>query len=169
MQIRQIQVACDAFQDRLTLRISTQANEEFRVWFTRRYLRELWPLLSRMLAGHLAPGPQLAGQQSNNEAPTFSQPFNEDNPVYPLGAAPLLASEATLEAVGEGLARLTFREGRERSFNLSLTADLLQSLCAMLRASAEQAGWNLTLDYQQTMPSKATANMPSNNTPHLLH
>lgn len=169
MQIRQIQVACDVVQDRLTLRVSTQANEEFRVWFTRRYLRELWPLLSRMLAGHLAPSALAPGKQPNHEAPTFGQTFNDDNPVYPLGAKPLLASEATLEAVGEGLARLSFREGRERSFNLSLNADLLQSLCSMLRASAEQAGWNLTLDYQQTLAGNATANMPSNNTPHLLH
>ncbi len=41
MQIRQIQVARDALQDRLTLRISSQADEEFRVWLTRRFLREL--------------------------------------------------------------------------------------------------------------------------------
>jgi len=53
MQIRQIQVAGDALQDRLVLRIGTGADEEIRVFFTRRFLRELWPHLTAMLAGHL--------------------------------------------------------------------------------------------------------------------
>ena len=148
MQIRQIQVARDAVQDRLTLRVATQANEELRVWITRRYLRDLWPHLAAMLAGHLAPKPRTAGiTQPSTGQPSFEQAFKDDNPLYPLGATPLLASEATLVAAGEGQATLTFREGRERSFNLNLNADLMQALCAMLRASAEQAGWDLALDY----------------------
>jgi tRNA 5-methylaminomethyl-2-thiouridine biosynthesis bifunctional protein len=43
MQIRQLQVACDHLQDRLLLRVATQADEEYRIWLTRRFLRDLWP------------------------------------------------------------------------------------------------------------------------------
>lgn len=150
MNIRQIQVANDSVQDRLVLRIGTQGNEEIRIFITRRFLRELWPHLTGMLAGHLGARPLLkpAGE-TGAEAPvaTFSEPFREDNSTYPLGANPLLASEATLEAAGDGVCRLLVREGRERSFNLNLNADLLQALCAMLRAASEQAAWNLQLDY----------------------
>jgi hypothetical protein len=39
-------------QDRLVLRIGTGADEEIRVFFTRRFLRELCPHLTAMLAGH---------------------------------------------------------------------------------------------------------------------
>jgi hypothetical protein len=40
-------------QGRLALRIATEANEEFRIHFTRSFLRELLPHLTAMPAGHL--------------------------------------------------------------------------------------------------------------------
>ena len=50
MQIRQLQVACDHLQDRLLLRVATQADEEVRIWLTRRFLRDLWPHLAYTLS-----------------------------------------------------------------------------------------------------------------------
>lgn len=156
MQIRQIQVANDSLQDRLVLRIATQANEEIRVFFTRRFLKELWPHLIAMLLDHLAVQPTLSTDEAietnPEEAASFEKPFTNDDPIYPLGSMPLLASEATLEAAGPGLARLLLREARERSFNMNLNAELLQALCAMLRAASDQAGWELGLDYGKPAP-----------------
>lgn len=170
MQIRQLQVARDAVQDRLTLRVATQANEEYRVWITRRYLRELWPHLTAMLAGHLAARPRQASEAPAKAAQaSFEQPFKDDNPLYPLGSTPLLASEATLAEAGEGLARLTFREGRERAFNLNLNAELMQALCAMLRAAADQAAWDLALDYAPAVPGETPAMPAGDKKPGLLH
>ena len=148
MQIHQIQIANDSVQDRLLLRIGTQANEEFRVFITRRFLRELWPHLAAMLAGHLQQPPASIPEADAPLPADFSQPFAADNPLFPLGATPLLASEATLDASGQGSARLTLREARERHLTLDLNGELLQALCAMLRAASEQAGWELALDYQ---------------------
>lgn len=149
MQIRQLQVAHDAVQDRLLLRIATQSREEIRVFLTRRFLRELWPA---------SPG------ESGNA--TFSEPFAEDNPTYPLGSAPLLASEATIDPLADGGCKLTLREGRERSINLNLTPDLLQALCAMLRATAGKAGWDLPLAYDQPAPPVPAPDTPAKK---LLH
>jgi hypothetical protein len=143
MQIRQLQVARDSIQDRLTLRIGTQSREEIRVFITRRFLRELWPGLAGLLP---APAARPTGGAEPANA-TFSEPFAEDNPTYPLGSTPLLASEATLDPAGDSGCKLTLREGRERSVNLNLNSDLLQALCSMLRAASEQAGWDLSLDY----------------------
>jgi peptidoglycan/LPS O-acetylase OafA/YrhL len=164
MQIRQIQVANDSVQDRLVLRIATQANEEIRVFFTRRFLRELWPHLIAMLLDHLttAPAfspetPQAETASESDAGPTFEKPFSNDDPTFPLGSQPLLASEATLEAAGPGLARLILREARERSFNLNLNAELLQALCSMLRASSDQAGWELGLDYGKPTAAQASS------------
>jgi hypothetical protein len=148
MSLRQIQVANDSVQDRLVLRIGTTANEEIRVFFTRRFLREIWPHMTALLAGHLAAKP-VTSPDENSEPAHFDQAFQDSNPTYPLGANPLLASEASFEITGEGSARLTLREGRERSFNINLNAELLQALCAMLRAASEQNGWDLALDYSQ--------------------
>jgi len=160
MQISQLQVANDSIQDRLVLRIATQSNEEIRIHITRRFLRELWPYLTTMLSGHLASHPSFSNANDvGNESPTtFDQPFHEKNPSFPLGSNPLLASEATLETAGEGLARLILREGRERSCNLSLNAELLQALCAMLRAASEQANWNIALDYKVALSPATSSN-----------
>jgi hypothetical protein len=169
MQIRQIQVANDPVQDRLVLRIGTHANEEIRVFFTRRFLHELWPHLLAMLSGHLAAGPALNAPTPDNpaEPASFDQPFQDNSPTYPLGSTPILATEATLEATGPGAARMTVREARERSFNLNLNAELLQALCAMLRAASEQAHWDLALDYGKPLPLDTPA--PAKPRKTLLH
>ncbi len=64
--------------------------------------------------------------------------------------SPLLASEVKLSPVSDGIVQITFREGRERSFNLSLNAEMLQALCAMLRNTAKQSAWDLVLDYDKS-------------------
>ncbi|MGE5470265.1 MAG: hypothetical protein ACM3X0_05650 [Bacteroidota bacterium] len=164
MQIRQLQVATDSVQDRLVLRVATEANEEFRVFFTRRFLREVWPHLSRLLARQLAAASAVGGEKTAGDEPaSFEQAFKEDHPFYPLGATPLLASEASFEQASDEMTRLILREGRERSFSLNLTAELLQALCSMLRAASEQAKWDLGLNYET--PS-ATSPAPGKS---LLH
>jgi len=157
MPVRQIQVANDSVQDRLVLRIGTSNNEEIRVFFTRRFLRDIWPHMAAMLTGHLAATNFVPSEEdestdeSTNDSPaeiaSFDLAFQDDNPTFPLGAKPLLATEAILEANGDGAASLTLREARERSFKLSLNAELLQALCSMLRAANEHAEWDLALDY----------------------
>lgn len=146
MQIRQLQVACDHLQDRLLLRVATQADEEYRIWLTRRFLRDLWPHLAGLLGQQPAPLP-LAAEAAPARTASFEQAFRDDKATYPLGATPRLTSEVKFDTMSDGSFNLTFREGRERSFLLALTPDLLQMLCAMLRAGAEQAQWNLALDY----------------------
>ena len=163
MAVRQLQVANDSVQDRLILRIATDSNEEIRIFLTRRFLREVWPHLSRLLASQLAHASESADSASEHEAASFEQPFKEDNPTYPLGSTPLLASEVTFEGSTDNFTRLIFREGRERSFSLALNSELLQALCSMLRAASEQAKWDLGLNYQST---SAVATTPGKS---LLH
>lgn len=159
MPVRQMQIANDSVQDRLVLRVATEANEEFRIFFTRRFLREVWPHLSHLLAGKIDATPAVDDRESsdNDDAASFEQAFKEDNPSYPLGANPLLASEASIEQAGDEMARLVLREGRERSFSLNLNPELLQALCAMLRAGAEQAKWDLDLNYESPSAIRAPA------------
>ncbi len=156
MQIRQLQVACDQLQDRLLLRISTQDDEEYRIWLTRRFLRELWPHLSR-LAGKQSAATPIVGDLPGDDAVNFDELFSDQNATFPLGSTPLLSSEVKVDTLSDGTFNLSFREGRERSFQLALDGDLLQTLCAMLRAGAEHAQWNLGLD-----DAPATASTPPN-------
>ena len=80
----------------------------------------------------------------------------------------MLAAEATLEAAGEGLWRLILREMRERGVTLNLNGELLQALCSMLRATAGQAAWDLTLDYAGAAPASTPAT-PAPQGNKLLH
>ncbi|MDP2881904.1 MAG: hypothetical protein Q8N89_10010 [Azonexus sp.] len=154
MQIRQLQVACDQVQDRLLLRISTQDDEEYRIWLTRRFLRELWPHLAR-LTGKEAAAMPVVSEIPVGEAVDFEQPFSDENATYPLGSTPLLSSELKVDTLSDGTFNLTFREGRERSFQVAMNVELLQTLCAMLRAGAEHAQWSLPLD-DAPVPTSAT-------------
>ncbi len=174
MQLRQIQVAHDTVQDRLILRVATQANEEFRIFLTRRFLRKLWPRLVDMVATPLIvpamdSNPEAADSSANA---TFDEPFRDADSTFPLGSTPLLASECQLTKHSDGALHLTFREARERSFNLVLDAGLLQALCAMLRAAVDKASWDLTLDYGSTVPATETPVPPLTGGPEkhgLLH
>lgn len=151
MHIRQLQVACDRLQDRLLLRVATQADEEYRIWLTRRFLGDLWPHLAGLLGQPAAPQAAV-GEAAPAEQASFEQPFTDDKATYPLGTSPLLTSELKVDTLADGSFNLTFREGRERRLQLSLTPQLLHMLCAMLRAGAEQAQWNLALDYAPAAP-----------------
>jgi hypothetical protein len=47
MDLGQLQVAYDAVQDRLLMRVNTTAGQEVRVWLTRRLVGDLWPTWQR--------------------------------------------------------------------------------------------------------------------------
>lgn len=164
MRIRQLQVACDQLQDRLLLRISTQDDEEYRIWLTRRFLRDLWPHLSR-LAGKQAVKAPVITELPDDDPAHFETPFSDENATFPLGSTPLLSSEVKVDTLGDGTFNLTFREVRERSFQLALNGELLQTLCTMLRAGAEHALWDLALD---DVPATASAT-PRNELLSRLH
>ncbi|MGL4577099.1 MAG: hypothetical protein ACRCV9_20095 [Burkholderiaceae bacterium] len=47
MELAQLQIVYDAFQDRLLMRVNTTAGHEVRAWLTRRLLHDLWPTWQR--------------------------------------------------------------------------------------------------------------------------
>src|SRR5574343_769635 len=114
MQLRQLQVGTDSIQDRLLLRFSTAQNEEFRVWLTRRFLRQIWSSMLQM-SERLGPLPssiQNGGDETGlpSGTGTFEPNFIEEDPIYPLGRIPVLASEAKLDLLDKRNFRLTLSE-----------------------------------------------------------
>lgn len=155
MRIRQIQVSYDPLSDRLLLRLATATREEFRVHVTRRFLRGLWPqlmrALERELAGAPAPSPDAGAERSGS----FDQPYAGDADRYPLGLAPVLATEVMIEPTGERKCNIVLREPKERSVSFVVDRELMQALCSMLRAGSRSAEWGLTLDYASAGPAAA--------------
>ena len=171
MSIHQLQVSFDAIQDRLVLRVSTTASEEIRAHLTRRFVREIWPHLTRVLSGHLggtAPrGEGPAADQTRKSDGTFSEPFKDDKLTRPLGSTPLLVAECQIEAPAAGRCRLTLREPRERSLVLELDRSLMEIFCSMLRAAATAADWGLSLEYDAQPATPAPE--PDDTLPKVLH
>lgn len=172
MSIHQLQVAFDAVQDRLVLRVATTANEEIRAHLTRRFVREIWPHLMRVLNGHLGgtvpAGEGPAADQARKGDGTFNEPFKDDKLTRPLGNSPLMVAECQIEAPAPGRCRLVLREPRERSLTLDLDKSLMEIFCSMLRAAVNVADWGLTLDYDAPAVSTSGSN-PDDTLPKVLH
>lgn len=144
MAIHQLQIAYESVADRLLLRVSTTAGEEFLAHLTRRFVRELWPMLARTLAE--VPGPAAAGTTPGAPSGRFDRPYQPPADVaHPLGLAPLLVAEARIDRDKASAVVLVLREHRQRSLSLTLNAPLLQVFCAMLRAGVRGADWDLAL------------------------
>src|SRR3954468_31060 len=106
MKIHQLSVTYLAEQDRILVRVNTEAAEEMRLWLTRRLMLGLWPLLSRLLTEHLlkleAAGTVLDTadealkkmladfrREEFLQHADFETPYR-DNQALPLGEEPLL-------------------------------------------------------------------------------
>lgn len=168
MQIQQLQVSYDAREDRLVLRIATSAREEILVALTRRLVKALWPYLQKMLATHLkgdaTPEPIVVGEDIDGEpltpeldAGSFSEPYDEADLSHPLGPEPVLAMESRLKPLDDAVCRITLGETRARTVSFDCDRDLMQALCAMIRATVAKAEWNLDLDALLVAESAAAA------------
>jgi len=155
-QLKQVQVAFAPVEDRLLLRISTRAGEEFRFWLTRRFTRMLWPVLLEA-AGH---DPAVAGQASQHareavlafrheqaaSAADFAKPFEGGARSLPLGDAPLLLSRVRLRKPPGERPVLCLHPARSPGIELALDPGLLHSLTRLLSEGAGKADWGFSLE-----------------------
>ena len=163
MKIHQLSVTYLPEQDRILVRINTAAAEEMRLWFTRRLLLGLWPLLSKLLTRHLlkleAAGTSLETADEGlkrmladfrkeeflREA-DFDTPYQENQPVLPLGEEPLLVTDVDASPLPNGRLRLSFNErppecDKPRSFQMEMEPKLMQGLMHLLEQALARSQW----------------------------
>jgi hypothetical protein len=163
MKIHQLSVNYLAEQDRILVRVNTAASEEIRLWFTRRLMLGLWPLLSKLLTEHLlkleAAGSSL---ESADEAlkkmladfrkeqflqqADFDTPYDENQQTLPLGAKPMLVTDVDASPLPSGRLRLTFNErlpkaAEPRNLNLDLDPKLMQGMMHLLEQALQRSQW----------------------------
>jgi hypothetical protein len=155
MNIHQLQLAFDAAEDRLLLRLSTTAGEEFRVFLTRRFVKMLWPHLMRTLeAGIVAKAPVAAARREvlafEHEKAVretdFSQPFAAPGaavPRFPLGETPFVAIHGQLRFEAPGAYKLVLNPGTGRGLEIGLEERLLHSFCKLIESAARSGEWDL--------------------------
>ncbi len=161
MKIHQLSVTYVAEQDRILLRVNTDAAEEMRLWLTRRLMLGLWPLLSKLLTKHLLKlEPAGTSLEAANEdlkkmltefrkeeflkQADFETPYQERQ--LPLGEEPLLITDVDAAPLPNGQLRLSFNErppgeGEPRSFRMEMEPKLMRGLMHLLEQALLRSQW----------------------------
>lgn len=168
MNIHQLSVTYLPEEDRILARVNTTAGEEMRLWLTRRMMLGLWPLLSKLMSGHLL-GLEGAGtslETASDELKTMLADFRKqeflqnadfdtpykDEAILPLGEAPLLVTDVDAAPLPNGRLRLSFNENAPakaskqdgtppRSFQVEMEPRLVQGLLHLLEQALAQSHW----------------------------
>lgn len=145
----------NAEEDRVLLRVSTTDHAEYLVWFTRRYVRQLWRLLDQAVDAH----PDVARQHSSVAKRSvaafhresalsrtdFSREYEIKSVERPIGDQPILATRARLSMNPQGMRVLHFAPARGKEVSISLTDELLHSFCHILAEIVAKAEWDLNI------------------------
>jgi hypothetical protein len=168
MKIHQIQIGFDEQEDRLLLRVSTTDGCEYRFWLTRRFTKQLWVLLLKMLEWDRAVQGQLdtatrhtvleIQHEGYAQQGDFSRNFEERPHRMPLGEAPILLFQAKGIRRDQGLQVLNLHPRQGQGLDLTLDTRLLHILAKLLRDAAARTGWdvNLALHEQAAQGEQAT-------------
>ncbi len=165
MKIHQLSVTYLREQDRLLVRINTSDAEELRLWFTRRLMLELWPMMHKVLTDQLVSlessitsgaaaddhmKQMLADfrKQEFLQAADFDTPYIEKQARLPLGEEPLLVTDLAITHLAGSMVALEFQENppggdNPRSFRLELDPQLMQGFVHLVDQALTQASWAL--------------------------
>lgn len=165
--IHQIQIRHDELEDRLLLRISTTDACEYRFWLTRRFTKQLWVLLLKMLEwdravqGQLDPAAKSTVLQIQHEGYSqqgdFSKQFEEQAQRMPLGETPVLLFQAKGTRRDQGLQVLSLHPRQGQGLDMTLDTRLLHIFAKLLRDAAAHPDWDLNLALHEEAGATAAA------------
>jgi hypothetical protein len=172
MNIHQIQLAYNAQEDRILLRLSTNDRTEFRFWLTRRFVKRLWSLLRKMLeedASFKELGEEarraVLGMQHETfvEQGDFSKGFDNQSRQLPLGGDPVLLTTAKGKVNARGGRVLSLYPASGPGIDIALSARLLHMICKLLRDAVSRSDWDfrITLGAGSGQLSAATSRTPN--------
>jgi hypothetical protein len=181
MQIHQLQITFDPAEDRLRLRLTTTAGEEFRLYMTRRFVRLLWPELTKtaeVTAVVKSPTPvarrevvaferEKALAESDFKTP-FQEPSAETPRRFPLGETPFLATRAQVRVDRPGAYRLTLDPQAGRGIELGLDDRLMHSFCRLIESAVRGADWDLPMLAANPSATSGT-DTPPGDSPRILN
>ncbi len=152
-QLDQIQISFVAGEDRLLLRVSTQNQEEFRCWLTRRFVKAIRPALAQALAAQPRIQTQtdpLAKQELlrfehevARQSSDFATPYKGLSRALPLGEAPVLLTRGQIRPQEGGGVTLTLAPDQGGGIDLALNPTLLHSFLALLDQTLLGSDWEL--------------------------
>ena len=147
MGIQQINASYVADEDRVLLRLSTSADEEYRLWLTRALLLKFLDVSTEAAVTSLAQKHPVAQAQKIAEfqeevmadKETFAQPF-KPAPQTPLGEDPKLVKAITATVEGQ-TCHMAFKLSSQQTLTLHVGSDLLLKTKLLLNKIAAKAQW----------------------------
>lgn len=152
-QLDQIQISFVPDEDRLLLRLSTQDQQEFRLWLTRRLVKALRPAFDQTLVAQPRIQTQATPQARQEllkfehervvQAADFKTPYRAEEKRLPLGQQPLVVTQIKIQRQPGGGIALSLAPTNGQGVDLALTPPLLHSFVALLENALATADWSL--------------------------
>ncbi len=146
-----------AAEDRLVLKVNTTDKKEFRLWLTRRFAKQFWDALVKILeqkpeikeqANPEVKKAMMAMKQENTiKKEQFEQKFEDSAADDPLGEAPVLLTGFSYTPSGPGgVPRMAFQTAKGVEMGLPVNDQILFSLAKLLAQVVAHTGWDLVFD-----------------------
>jgi hypothetical protein len=170
MDLHQIQVTYQQDDDRVLVRATFNRPEgdplEFRAWFTRRFVKILWPGLTATLQAQVVLNNLKMAQASadivnmENQAAldktksqgNFDKPFDTSMRQTPLGELPILLTDVEFSLNANQPTRIHFSDAKKNGLALDFTQGTLHGFCALLQQAVKAAEWEMDLNLPGTRP-----------------
>lgn len=176
MHIHQLSASYEAIQDRIVLRINTHEGQHMALWFTRRFLRQLFPTLLRYEAeaalhsaaahspsktqAHSPEAQQMLAELKREEVlggSDFATPYLAPAPQTSQDFAPMLVTQVRFsQGEAAGQIGMHFEEdlppAAARGLHLSFSSSVLMGLLALLQQTVKLADWG---DIDTGQPAQA--------------
>lgn len=180
MHVHQLSITYVPEQDRIQVRVNTRQGQELRLWLTRRIALGLAPMLDRAVDALAARQCGLDGAQAvamddmarkaitqfrraeNLKASDFTTPYQTSPDSVDVFGQPILVTEVSAAPLTGGQLRLGFAEKltgepAQRSFQLSLTDQLLHAFVHLLEGALGQSQWRDALAVTSAQPAAPDA------------
>lgn len=145
--LHQLNVTYVAAEDRLLLRASTRAGDEYRLWLTRRYSGLLTAILQKQME-KFGGAPVLAASDAARDLfrqGAMEKKYEGGSSVnFPLGEGGILAVRINSRIGEDGVMQLQLLPAQGEGVTLSLNQTLLYMFYTLLTQGAEQAEWRLS-------------------------
>jgi hypothetical protein len=153
-QLHQINISHNSKEDRLLLRISTGAGDEYRLWLTRRYTGLLMSVLNKeidMRGG----APSVAGSEETTNMlknGALEKKYDQENAKnFPLGESGVLAFRINTRNTEEGNLVLELLPEQGKGITVNLNKSLLYMFHNILTQGITQANWGLQTETAVSM------------------
>ncbi len=145
-KLHQINVQYSNIEDRILLRTSTNTNDEYLIWLTRRYTKLLLDVLDKEIEKHGGTTEISTKKETKklfNEG-AFEKPYAEEQPKnHPLGEKGVLAYGIKSGTDSNGNFVLEIQSENKKGITYNLNETLLYMFYSLLTQAVEQAQWQL--------------------------